>query len=441
MAYSTMNGMIVPSVSAGSSQRAARDAWTPQVMTPSGAAWSMRAGARRRHASATTVIGLIEGKAVETSHVLPDDLPPLLLGDSFEVALDDLPRMWPGRHRVRIVRGPHDVLDPDELTARHANPIVDERRVDLPPEVFAGRERQRGRVEVAILVLRLIELLEEERNPADFVLCGNELEMREPLEHAGEDQHDQGPLNLVTEHGRAQIAVQRLLDRQAAFGAHAGDAVQAQRHLELLRRRPERIIVGGAVRPRRGRRSPDGGALEPARGAPGKLLHAVVDVVEGDQGEPGESFRRVGAVLGQPVVVDTKAGALQRRVGEPELAKPKRGVDDVRLDAVEIHVLHTLGGVPAARSGVLIGRSLKEARELLRFLPGSHDLGEMGGRNTLEQQVGAGLLSGQVLHHSWSAVTKLLLDTLQPEVARLVHVRIGGNQPQLAHDRPPHRAW
>src|SRR5215470_1573322 len=280
MAYSTMNGMIVPSVSAGSSHRAARDAWTPQVMVPSGAAWSGRTGARTRHAIATSAARLREGKAVEASHILPDDLPPLFLGDSVEVALDDLSRMRPGRHGVRIVRGPHDVLDPDELAARHADPVVDERREDLPPEVFAGRELQRGRIEIAILVLRLIELLQEERNPADFVFRGDELEIREPLEHAGEDQHDQGPLDFVTEHGRADIAVQGLLDRQTALRAHAGDAVQTQRHRELLGRCPERIVVGRAERPVRGRRGPDRGAPEPARGTPGELLHAFVDVVE-----------------------------------------------------------------------------------------------------------------------------------------------------------------
>src|SRR5215510_10827619 len=263
-----MNGMIVPSVSAGSSHRAARDAWTPQVMTPSGAASSGAAGASRTHASASAAARLREGKAVEPRHVFPDDLPPLFLRDSLEVALDDLPRMRPGRHGVRIVRGPHDVLDPDELAARDPNPIVDERREDLAPEVVAGRELQRGRVEIAIFVLGLIEPLQEEWNPADLVLSGHEPEIRESLEHAGEDQHDERALDFVTEHGRAEIAVQGLLDGQAALGAHAGDAVQAQRHRQLLGRCPEWIVVGGAVRPVRGRRGPDGGALESARGAP-----------------------------------------------------------------------------------------------------------------------------------------------------------------------------
>src|SRR2546422_8660466 len=130
-----MNGMIVPSVSAGSSHRAARDTCTPHVMTPSGAAWSGRAGARRRHASATSVARLREGKAVEPSRVLGNDLPPLFLRDPFEITLDDLARMRPGRHGVRIVGGPHDVLDPDELAARHPHPIVRVPRAPNAPRV------------------------------------------------------------------------------------------------------------------------------------------------------------------------------------------------------------------------------------------------------------------------------------------------------------------
>src|SRR5262245_66664711 len=156
-------------------------------MTPSGAASSGAVGASRPHASASAAVRLRESKAVEPSHVLPDDLPPLFLRDSLEVALDDLPRMRPGRDGVRIVRGPQEVLDPDELAARDPHAIVDERREDLAPEVFAGRELQRGRIEIAIFALRLIELLQEERDPADLVLRGHELEFRESLEHAGED--------------------------------------------------------------------------------------------------------------------------------------------------------------------------------------------------------------------------------------------------------------
>src|SRR5215471_8336333 len=51
-----MNGMIVPSVSAGSSHRAARETCTPHVITPSGAASSGPAHASRKNAIATSAV-------------------------------------------------------------------------------------------------------------------------------------------------------------------------------------------------------------------------------------------------------------------------------------------------------------------------------------------------------------------------------------------------
>src|SRR5262245_3539633 len=45
-AYSTMNGVMMPSVSAGSSHREASVMWTPHVMVPSGAAAAQRGTAK-----------------------------------------------------------------------------------------------------------------------------------------------------------------------------------------------------------------------------------------------------------------------------------------------------------------------------------------------------------------------------------------------------------
>src|SRR6266567_415369 len=50
-AYSTMKGVMIPSVSAGSSQREARVMWTPHVMVPSGAAVAERARPKSRVAA------------------------------------------------------------------------------------------------------------------------------------------------------------------------------------------------------------------------------------------------------------------------------------------------------------------------------------------------------------------------------------------------------
>src|SRR4029434_3814671 len=204
-----MNVMIVPSVSAGSSHRAARETCTPQVMTPSGAAWSGRAHASRRNAIATSArrarppLGWRAcvtwlAKAVQAL---------FLLGDSLEVPFDDLARMRPGRHGVGVVGRPHDVLDPDELPAGHPHPVLDESRKDLTSEVLARGQLQRSRVQVAILVLRLIELLQEEGQPAHLVFRRHEFQTRKSLEDTGEDQDDECPLYFVAQDGRAKVAV------------------------------------------------------------------------------------------------------------------------------------------------------------------------------------------------------------------------------------------
>ena len=98
-----------------------------------------------------------------------------------------------------IVGGPHDVLHSDELPARHPHPIIDERRKDLTPKVFARSELHRGRIEITVLVLGLVQLLQEERQPAHLVFGRDEPETRKPLEDAGEDQHDQGALHFMAE--------------------------------------------------------------------------------------------------------------------------------------------------------------------------------------------------------------------------------------------------
>src|SRR5262245_9230222 len=69
-AYSTMKGVMMPSVSAGSSQREARVMWTPHVMVPSGAATAGPAGlAIRATAAIRTTTGAI------TCRICPPSLP------------------------------------------------------------------------------------------------------------------------------------------------------------------------------------------------------------------------------------------------------------------------------------------------------------------------------------------------------------------------------
>src|SRR6266850_7627582 len=112
--------------------------------------WSFATPLVRVDDSSIFAVCLGQGKAIEPGRVLPHDLPLFVLRNPFEIPLDDLARTRPGRDGMGIVGGPHDVLHPDELPAGYPDPIIDERREDLAPEVFTRRELQRRRIEIPV---------------------------------------------------------------------------------------------------------------------------------------------------------------------------------------------------------------------------------------------------------------------------------------------------
>src|SRR5438128_12206694 len=72
-----------------------------------------------------------KGEAVEAGHVVAYDQALFALRHALEVALDDLAGVRPGRDRVGIVGGPHDVRGSDEFPVGHSDRVVDERGVNL----------------------------------------------------------------------------------------------------------------------------------------------------------------------------------------------------------------------------------------------------------------------------------------------------------------------
>src|SRR5262245_10996450 len=103
------------------------------------------------------------------------------------------------------------------------------------------------------------------------------------------------------------------------------------------------------------------------------------------------------------------------------------------------------GRAPTSRRNAIATSArawLAKAVQLGRVAPnaGAHALSEMSGRDSFENQVGPRALPRGILHDPGRAVTELLVDTLQPEITGLVHVRIGGDQLQLSHDRPPRQS-
>src|SRR5882762_4553692 len=109
-----------------------------------------------------------------------------------QVARDDVPRVRPGRVRVRIVVRPHAVVDTPPIETVASYGVVEERAVDLAVEVEAWRLRDRRRVRLAEAAVVVVPLLEEEGNPADLVLNVHDLELRETLEDAVENHVEEG---------------------------------------------------------------------------------------------------------------------------------------------------------------------------------------------------------------------------------------------------------
>ena len=98
----------------------------------------------------------------------------------------------------------------------------------------------------------------------------------------------------------------------------AGQDVQADWHVQVLRRFPERLVMVGVERQVGVWRLPDESAFEAAITAAAKLLHRLVDVVDRDGGDADQPIQRRLAVLKQPVVVDAEAGLLQGRIVDGE---------------------------------------------------------------------------------------------------------------------------
>ena len=101
--------------------------------------------------------------------------------------------------------------------------------------------------------------------------------------------------------------------------------MHADRHVQLLRRGPQRVVVI-TVKRQIGRRSlPDHRAAQAGLLAALQLLHRVGNVEARQVAYPEEPIRRGRAVFDDPVVVDAKTRFLQRDVGQSVEVEAKAG--------------------------------------------------------------------------------------------------------------------
>src|SRR5262245_15962050 len=351
-----------------------------------------------------------EREAVELGDVAARDPEAIVRAGLLEVAGDDLLRMGPRRSLVRVVRGPHQLVDADKVAVGHADVVVDVGAVHLAPEVLAGLEPELEARRGAAELEGEGHALQVVRQPAAVVLGRDDLELREPVEHAREDEHAEGALDLVREDRGPHVAV---AEAPLALPAHARDRVQADRRAELLGAGPERIVDLRAVGLLGGRRAPDHRAPQAQLHAALELRGARLGLVERDHGQAGHALRRVAAVRGEPVVVDAEALLLKPGVLEPEDTEAERRVEHVRLDAVPLVILETLARIPSSRPRIGVRALREKLRELLGRLAGGQADADRMRLVAFVEEVGA-LVPGRVHDQARRAVAVAAVDAFGP---------------------------
>ena len=154
--------------------------------------------------------------------------------------------------------------------------------------------------------------------------------------------------------------------------------MRVQRHPELRGHRPQRLVARVVVERQR---ADAGGKQDPAQAVllrPGHLTHRLVEVVDGDHGDPGVAAGVQRAEVGEPPVVRPRADRLQLPVGALGAGATRRverrrvvlgavGEDHVGDDAVGLELDDAPVGVERAGSPtferglgvVLLGHELR----------------------------------------------------------------------------------
>jgi hypothetical protein len=133
----------------------------------------------------------------------------------------------------------------------------------------------------------VVELREQRRQPRAALLGHHELQLREALEHARQQQEQERPARVVRDlgqHDQRRRRVHRIAGRPRA-------AVAVHRHLEVLADTPQPVVVGMVERldpvdVRRHRRQQDA-AAQAVLGGPRDVFDRVVDVVQEDLADAG----------------------------------------------------------------------------------------------------------------------------------------------------------
>src|SRR5918994_895610 len=158
--------------------------------------------------------------------------------------------MGPCGVAMRKIVGPHAVVLTPPRQNMTAHGVIEERRIDLVVEVFAGKFLDEQTLAVCAKSFEVvIPLLQDKWNPAKLILDQDNLELGETFEYAGIDQVieaidrlKQFHVDAVVLRGHAGCGIAEAEGTVSAITVAAQD-VQVDRHLEILRGSPELVVM------------------------------------------------------------------------------------------------------------------------------------------------------------------------------------------------------
>src|SRR6266478_2500584 len=126
----------------------------------------------------------------------------------------------------------------------------------------------------------------------------------------------------------------------------AGNRMQGYRYFEFLARLPKRIIrSSGEGWFLRRCRAPDHGALEAPFLRVFQLADTVLYAVQRDERKSVKPGRIKSSESRDPIVVDSKAGPLQIRIGKAEQTHRVCWIQNFSVNTVRVLIFDSLGGI------------------------------------------------------------------------------------------------
>ena len=251
--------------------------------------------------------------------------------------------------------------------------------------------------------------------------------MRKSVQRATLEHADERRLDVEAQRHRQKVerraVKRRVVVPLAAVEVRPGHHVQADGHVQVLRRGPERIVGRIAVRLAVGGEGGEHDALEPQLGGALQLGNGLLRVDQRDVGRAVQAVGIVAAEVRDPVVVHPVVS--QREVGVGDFLLPQQadcGVQDRGVDAVGVELFDALVRVVGALGTVHVAELLGE-RDLARLAERGRDphAANHGRDLPVDLQAFPAFL---VVAQTQRAVLVLGLQIVLPQVGRLQHVAV-----------------